>query len=170
MKKSSLIAALATLSIIFTAAIVSAQGAQVPFAGLNLGPESTVEVTADTLSIDQTSGTAIFRGNVVAGIENMRLTADVIEVVYTDDSDAGAGPISRLVATGNVFFSNGEEAAEGDHADLDLETNEIIMTGNVVLTQGKNALSGQKLRINLDTGTAFIEGRVQSIFQTGASE
>ncbi len=147
-----------------------AQGAQVPFAGLKVGANSTVEIAADSLSIDQDSGKAVFSGNVVAGIENMRLSADVVEVVYAAGTEGGTGAISGLIARGNVVFSNGEEAAEGDVADLDLEAGEIVMTGNVILTQGPNALSGQSLRIDLNTGTALIEGRVQTIFQTGESE
>ncbi|PCJ73901.1 MAG: lipopolysaccharide transport periplasmic protein LptA [Rhodobacteraceae bacterium] len=147
-----------------------AQGAQVPFAGLKVGANSTVEIAADSLSIDQDSGKAVFSGNVVAGIENMRLSADVVEVVYAAGTEGGTGAISGLIARGNVVFSNGEEAAEGDVADLDLEAGEIVMTGNVILTQGSNALSGQSLRIDLNTGTALIEGRVQTIFQTGGSE
>ena len=45
----------------------------------------------------------------------------------------------------------------------------VLMEGNVILTQGQNALSGQKLRIDLNAGTAQIEGRVQTIFQTGGN-
>ena len=147
-----------------------AQGAQVPFAGLKVGANSTVEISADSLSIDQNSGTAVFSGNVIVGIDKMRLSADRVEVVYETGTEGGTGAIAGLVASGNVVFSNGVEAAEADFADLNLEAGEIVMTGNVILTQGPNALSGEKLRIDLDTGTAFIEGRVQTIFQTGDSE
>ena len=147
-----------------------AQGAQVPFAGLAIGANSTVEIAADSLAIDQESGTAVFSGDVIAGIENMRLNANRVEVVYQAGTDGGTGAVTGLIAKGNVVFTNGVEAAEGDVADLDLESGIIIMTGNVILTQGQNALSGQKLRIDLNTGSAVIEGRVQTIFQTGESE
>ncbi len=147
-----------------------AQGAQVPFAGLELGKDTKVEVTADTLGIDQQSGKAVFSGNVVIGIQVMRLTADKVEVVYSSKNAGAAGPISTLYATGNVVFTNGAEAAEGNEARINLETNIIIMTGDVILTQGQNALSAQKLRIDLKAGTALLEGRVQTIFQTGTNE
>jgi len=39
-----------------------------------------------------------------------------------------------------------------------------------LITQGENALSGQKITINLSDGSAKVEGRVKTIFQTGASE
>jgi len=169
MKSVTLAACLAILTL-SNIGMALAQGAQVPFAGLSVGANSTVEVSADSLSIDQESGKAIFSGNVIVGIENMRLSADFVEVVYAAGTDGGTGAISGLIAKGNVVFSNGEEAAEGDVANLDLEAGEIVMTGDVILTQGQNALSGQSLRIDLNTGTALIEGRVQTIFQTGGSE
>jgi len=145
-----------------------AQGAQVPFSGLKPGADTQVEVTADTLGIDQTSGKAVFSGNVVIGIDGMRLTADKVEVVYQDLNAAATGAISKLVASGHVVFTNGDEAAEANFADVDLDSGIIIMTGDVILTQGQNALSGQKMRIDLNAGTAKIEGRVQTILKTGA--
>ena len=168
MRKLVFAGVLTALSMLASIDVALAQGAQVPFAGLTLSAASAVEISADSLGIDQKSGKAVFSGNVVAGIENMRLSADRIEVVYSANNTEGTGPISRLIATGHVIFSNGNEAAEGDFAEFNLETNELIMSGNVILTQGRNALSGEKLRINLDTGIALIEGRVQTIFQTGA--
>ena len=138
-----------------------------PFGGLTVGANSTVEVSADSLSIDQNTGLAVFAGGVIVGIDDMRLAADRVEVVYSANSTGGTGPVSALLATGNVVFTNGEEAAEADKADIDLEAGMVIMTGNVILTQGRNALSGEKLRIDLNAGTALIEGRVQTILQTG---
>lgn len=147
--------------------LVFAQGAQVPFEGLGSDGPTTVEVTADSLGIDQATGKAVFSGNVVIGIEGMRLSADKVEIVYSSESTGGGGPVSRLIASGNVVFSNGAEAAEANLAEVDIDAGEVVMTGDVILTQGNNALSGQKLRINLNTGTALIEGGVQTIFQTG---
>lgn len=170
MMKSVTLAAFMAIMSILNIGTALAQGAQVPFAGLEIGANSTVEVTADSLSIDQESGKAVFAGNVVVGIENMRLSSDRVEVEYETGTEGGTGAITGLVAKGHVVFTNGEEAAEGDFADLDLEAGEIVMTGNVILTQGQNALSGQTLHIDLNTGTALMEGRVQTIFQTGDSE
>ncbi len=167
MNKSLAIGLLLGVLAIFPAAHVVAQGAQVPFAALKPGGDKTVEVTADTLGIDQTSGKAVFSGNVVIGIDTMRMTADKVEVVYKDLTAGATGAISVLIATGNVTFTNGSEAAEADYAELDLDAGQIVMTGNVILTQGGNALSGQKMRIDLNAGTAVIEGRVQTILQSG---
>ncbi len=145
-----------------------AQGAQVPFVGLQQDAGSTVEITSESLGIDQKTGKAVFTGDVVVGMDLMRLTADKVEVVYSAESTQGSGPISSIIASGNVIFTNGLEAAEANFADVDLDAGEIVMTGDVILTQGKNALSGQTLHVDLNTGQALIEGGVQTILQTGA--
>lgn len=138
------------------------QGAEMPFAGLPSGVAQDVEVSADALSVDQASKTAVFEGNVQVGVGDLRLTAASVEVVYAEE----AGKISALSASGGVLFSNGRETAEGDTAYYDLVSGQILIEGSVILTQGPSALSGDRLRIDLVAGTARVEGRVQTIFRT----
>lgn len=144
-----------------------AQGATLPFGGLGAGEAKQVEIAADSLSIDQATQMAIFSGNVEAGMGELRLSADRVEVVY--DSESGAGAVRALKATGHVVFVSGEDAAQADTATYELVEGNVLMEGNVILTQGKNALSGQRLRIDLNANTAQMEGRVQTIFQTGGN-
>ncbi len=149
---------------------VLAQGAQVPFAGLSKGEAQTVEVASDGLEIDQAANSAVFIGNVVIGIGELRLSADRVEVLYATGEGAAIGAIRALRANGNVVFTSGGEAAESDTAIYEIEDGNLLMEGNVILTQGPNALSGERLRIDLNAGTAVMEGRVQTIFQTTVSE
>ncbi len=147
-----------------------AQGAQIPFAGLAKGEAQTVEVAADGLEINQAENSAIFSGNVVIGIADLRLAADQVEVIYATGDNAVVGAIVALRASGNVVFTSGGEAAESDTAVYEIEKGNVLMEGNVILTQGPNALSGQRLRIDLNAGTAVMEGRVQTIFRTPGTE
>ncbi len=144
-----------------------AQGAQLPFGTLGAGEAKQVEISADTLSIDQGTQTAVFTGNVVAGMGELRLSADRVEVVY--DTASSTGAVKALRASGNVVFVSGPDSAQADNATYELVAGNVLMEGNVILTQGQNALSGQKLRIDLTAGTAQMEGRVQTIFQTGGN-
>lgn len=154
------------LSLVLTlfAATAFAQGAQVPFGGLQSGEAQQVEIAADSLSIDQATTTAIFSGNVVAGMGALRLSADSVEVLYAQAE--GAGAVRALRAAGNVVFVSGNDSAQADSAVYELVEGNVLMEGNVILTQGANALSGERLRIDLNAGTALMEGRVQTIFQT----
>lgn len=149
---------------------VAGQGAQVPFGGIAKGEAQVVEISADGLTIDQATNSAVFTGNVLVGIADLRLSADRVEVIYATGDDAAVGAIVALRATGNVVFTSGKEAAEADTAVYEIEEGNVLMEGNVILTQGPNALSGQRLRIDLNAGTAVMEGRVQTIFQTQGSE
>ncbi len=144
-----------------------AQGAQVPFGSLSTGSAQQVEISADSLSIDQASKSAVFEGNVVAGMGDLRLSADRVEVIY--DDTGGTGAVKALRASGNVVFVSGSDSAQADSAVYELVAGNVLMEGNVILTQGQNALSGQRLRIDINSGTARMEGRVQTIFQTGGN-
>ncbi|WP_052453522.1 lipopolysaccharide transport periplasmic protein LptA [Celeribacter indicus] len=140
-----------------------AQGAEVAFGGLRHDSSLPVEVSSDQLSVDQSTGKALFSGNVVIGQGALRLAAETVEVVY----GAGGGTIARLLATGGVTITNAGEAAEADQAEYDLESGQVILTGDVLLTQQNNALSGERMVIDLNTGTGRMDGRVKTILQPG---
>ncbi len=155
------------LLLVLTPAITAAQGTQVAFGGLKHDSTQPVEVSSDTLQINQEDGSAVFSGNVVVGQGTMRLSADRVVVVYS----TGDGPrkISKMHATGNVVLVNGAEAAEAADAVYSIDSGNIVMTGNVILTQGQSALSSNKMVVDLNTGQATLEGRVKSILQTGGN-
>jgi len=130
---------------------------------INADPTAPVEITADNLSIDQNSGSAIFQGNVVLGQGDLRLSAGRVQVIYND----AAGDISSLAASGGVTLVTGSEAAEATSATYDLNAGTLVMSGDVLLTQGASAISSDTMRINLSTGAAQMEGRVRTIFSQG---
>ncbi|WP_166417682.1 LptA/OstA family protein [Cochlodiniinecator piscidefendens] len=148
---------------------VLAQGAQVAFGGLQHDASLPVEVTADQLSVDQSDGSAVFSGNVVVGQGSLRLSAGSIRVEYAAGDAQNTGQISKLHASGGVTIVNGAEAAEAEQAVYTIGSSTIVMTGNVLLTQGQNALSANSMVIDLTSGTARMEGRVQTILQSGGN-
>ncbi|MGJ5617641.1 lipopolysaccharide transport periplasmic protein LptA [Sulfitobacter sp. MF3-043] len=142
---------------------VFAQGASVAFGTIRQDTNQPVEVTADNLSVDQSTGTAIFTGNVLIGQGEMRLSAARVLVVYRTDNKG----IARLEATGGVTLVSGPDAAESERADYDIDDGTIVMSGNVLLAQGASALSADKMSVRLSDGTAQMSGRVKTILQTG---
>ncbi|TNF20546.1 MAG: lipopolysaccharide transport periplasmic protein LptA [Rhodobacteraceae bacterium] len=143
-----------------------AQGAEVGFGSIQADPDAPVEVTADNLSVNQNDGTALFTGNVVVGQGEMRLSAPRVLVIYSETRST----IDRLEARGGVTLVSGEEAAEGDAADYDVEAGIIVMTGNVLLTQGGNALTADRMEADLNEGTARMTGRVKTVIQQQSSD
>ncbi len=78
-----------------------AQGFEVAFGSLQEESDLPVEVNADTLSVDQGNGSAVFRGNVVIEQGSMKISAPEVQVFYNDSSSG----ISRLLANGACFLS-----------------------------------------------------------------
>ena len=128
--------------------------------GISADPTAPVEVTADSLTVDQATGTAVFAGNVVIGQGELRIAAGEVRVVYDDAS----GDIAQLSASGGVTFVTATEAAEAQSAEYDLQAGTLVMTGNVLLTQGASALSADSMTVDLKTGAASMQGRVKTTF------
>ncbi len=158
-------------ALVFAAAtnLAAAQGPEVAFGQAKSDSSLPIEVTADSLQVDQTSGTAIFTGNVLVGQGIMRLSAKEVRVEYVMVDGNSTGDIGRVLANGDVTFVNGAEAAEAATADYDVPDGTMVMTGDVILTQGKSVLSGEKLTVNMDDGTGLMEGRVKTIFQNSGT-
>ncbi len=144
------------------AAPVLAQSANVAFGAIKADPSLPVEVTADTLDVNQEDGSAEFLGNVVVGQGEMRLSAKRVLVIYNQE----ASGIERMEATGDVVLVSGPDAAQAERADYTIDSGLIVMTGNVLLTQGQNALTSNKMTVNLITGTAQMVGRVKTILNS----
>lgn len=145
------------------AVAAQAQGTGVALSGLQQDTSLPVEVTADSLQVDQADGSATFSGNVKIVQGELRLAAGEVRVEYAEE----AKTIARLHATGGVTFANQADAAEARDAVYTIDTGTIVMTGDVLLTQGPTVISGQKLVIDLKAGTGMMEGGVQTVFQPG---
>lgn len=131
--------------------------------GMTVDTSAAIEVTADSLSVDQASGLAVFDGSVLIVQGDLRLAAERVEVVYGTDTSQ----IARLIAKGGVTFITAEEAAEAQEADYDVTTGLLILRGDVLLTQGPSAISANEMVINVTDGTAAMEGRVRTVLQQG---
>ena len=95
-----------------------------------------------------------------------RLRANRIEAFTNADSD-----LSRVEASGEVFFVTPTQTLRGDRAVYNLQSAEVVLTGNVIVTQGRNVMTGSRLVYNVRTESARMEGaptpagnRVQGVF------
>ncbi|AOZ68131.1 lipopolysaccharide transport periplasmic protein LptA [Rhodobacter xanthinilyticus] len=153
------------LAVFLMLAPLPASAQQVAFAGLRADTAAAVEVSADSLTVNQADGTAVFTGNVVISQGDMRLKAATVEVEYGADRTR----IARLHASGGVMLASATEAAEAREAVYEVTSGQLVMTGDVLMTQGENVMSGQKLAVDLKTGTGQMDGRVRTILQPGAN-
>ena len=143
-----------------------AQGANIALGTGAFDAGLPVEVTADEFSVDQSSGQAVFAGNVLVVQGEVRLSAGSVTIEYAQDNSTPNG-ISRLLADGGVTFVTATDAAEAQGAVYSVADGTVTMSGDVILTQGQNAISGDRLVVNLSSGTGRMEGRVRTVFSWG---
>ena len=143
-----------------------AQGAQIAFGDTEQNANLPVEVTADNLSVNQADNTAVFTGNVLIGQGEMRLSAPRVLVVYLEDQSG----IERMQASGGVTLVSGEDAAEAQTAEYNIETGLIEMQGDVLLVQGVNALTADRMFVDTKAGTARMSGRVKTVLQPESND
>ncbi len=124
-----------------------------------------VEVTADSLSVDQGSGAAVFEGNVLVVQGDVRMSAGAVEIIYSDDTDGNG--IEELRASGGVTFVTATDAVEAREAVYSIASGTVVLSGDVLLTQGQNAIAGERLTVNLEGGTGQMEGRVRTVIGGG---
>ena len=157
------------LAICMTALLASlgpvAAQTNVDLGGMTVDTSAPIEVTADSLSIDQDTGRAIFDGSVIIIQGDLRVTAGRVEVVYGTDTSE----IAQLLASGGVTFVTLAEAAEAETASYDITTGLLTLEGEVLLTQGASAISAARMVINVTDGTAAMEGRVRTVLQQGGN-
>lgn len=159
---------------LFTCALLAAAASQALAQGasISLGTSAfdtgqPVEVSADSLSVDQRTGEAVFDGNVLVVQGDVRMSAGRILVVYSEDKEGNSSGIDRLVADGGVTFVTAKDAAEAREAVYSVGDGVVTLSGEVLLTQGQNAISGERLVIDLSSGTGRMEGRVRTVFGAG---
>jgi lipopolysaccharide export system protein LptA len=132
------------------------------FGGVSHDSNQPIEVTSDSLRVDQTTGNAVFSGNVIVIQGDLRMAAGEVSVIYgTSDTQQ----VQEVLATGGVLLTRGQDAAEGAQAEYSVETGHVFLSGDVLVTQGRTTIAGDRLNIDLNTGNGTVEGRVRTILQ-----
>lgn len=136
--------------------------------GIGFGGEAhdgnqPVEVTADALSVNRETGSAVFSGNVLIIQGDLRMAAGEVEVIYAE-TDSGTD-IERVLATGGVLVTRGDDAAEGQEAEYLVQDASLTLDGGVLVTQGPTAIAGDRMVIDLETGSGTVSGRVRTTLQ-----
>jgi lipopolysaccharide export system protein LptA len=123
-----------------------------------------IEISADSLEVEQEQQVATFAGNVDAVQGDLVLSADRLRVHYEGKDSAvgiaaGSGNrIRRIDADGNVIIASPEETAEGDEGTYDVRGKLVVLEGAVVLTRGENVIRGERLVMDLVSGKSRIVG------------
>ncbi|MDC0094963.1 hypothetical protein OAI58_01630 [Amylibacter sp.] len=147
-----------TLGLLLLSPKAFSQNASLSLSGANHDINLPVEITANNLSINQTSNSAIFEGTAYVGQGSLRLSADKIVVSYNQDT----GKVTSVEATGKVVFTNGTDIAEAESAIYKIDSGLLSMSGNVLLVQGKSTISGNYLDMDILKNIANLSGNVKT--------
>lgn len=140
---------------------VASAFAQSAVGGGGFDTNQPIEITADSLEVQQANQQAIFEGNVQVVQGEIRMRSNKLVVHYSEKNQSGNGDptnIRQIDATGDVFLSSPRETAQGDKGVYDVTNKQIDLQGNVVLTQGQNVLRGNNLTLDLVSGKSRVEG------------
>ncbi len=161
--------------------LANAGGSRAQTNGGGLGTHDTsqpIEIVADSLTVEQAAGRAVFVGNVQAEQGEMLLRADRLVVFYAlgDDAAAPEQAIRRIEVEGNVTIASAEESAVGDGGFYDVTSARIELVGNVVLTRAANVIRGDRLEIDVEQQIATMSSaadkpageRVRALFRPAA--
>lgn len=152
-----------TLAMLLSIGAASAQDMQLRLGeSLNLS-QRQLEITSETLEVDQETGVSTFSGDVVVSQGDMRLTAQSLRIEYGSTGEDSRQRIDRLVADGGVTMVTEAEAVEARSAIYSLTDQTLEMIGDVVLVQGANILAGERFFADLRTGTGRMSGRVRTL-------
>ncbi|MBY4894297.1 lipopolysaccharide transport periplasmic protein LptA [Rhodobacteraceae bacterium N5(2021)] len=151
---------LALLGFVLLLTQPAAAQVDIGFGGVAFDDRQPVEVTADGLTLDQTTGEAIFTGNVIVVQGDLRMAAGAVRIVY---GTQGNQDVSEVIATGGVLVTRGADAAEGGSARYDVASALLTLSGNVLVTQGPTAISGDSMVVNMRAGNGSVDGRVRTV-------
>jgi lipopolysaccharide export system protein LptA len=137
-----------------------------------------VDITSDSLEVDDERGVFVFRGEVVARQDNATIYSDQLNVYYTrkkadaDETENGrktqSRSIEKIVARGSVRIVQEERVATGERAEYEYTRGSVVLTGSPRVVQGDNTIAGEKITVYLDDERSIVEGgtreRVQATF------
>jgi lipopolysaccharide export system protein LptA len=114
-----------------------------------------IQVTADSLSIEEAKKEATFTGNVVISRPNLTVTAATVVVIY----GSGIDDVQNFDASGSVRIETPGQVATGDRAVFDPKTQILRLTGNVLVQNSAGTIGGAVLTVDLETNNTVFEAR-----------
>ena len=128
--------------------------------GLHFDKNKPIEITANTLVIDDVKNQGNFAGNVNIRQNEFNLSSDNITVIYDrNDGKGDNNKIKKIIALGNVLISSPAEKVTSNKATYDVINEKITLDGDILITRAEGVLSGDIATIDLKTRHIDIKSR-----------
>ncbi len=134
-------------------------------------PPSDLKITSDKMVASKDQSMVEFTGKVKAVRADSVLFADSVKVFFhsSETKKEGQSNVKRILATGNVEYTEGERKAFSDQADYDTAAQTLILTGDQArLLTGKSWITGKKITLFKAQDRVVVESneetRVEAFF------
>jgi lipopolysaccharide export system protein LptA len=121
-----------------------------------------IDITSDTVEVDQKQNKATFKGNVVAKQEDVTLYANTLVMIY----DPETKKLKEIIAIGNVKVVQLDRRATGQKATFDQDKNKVVLDGDAVVREGTNVVRGERITFYVEEERSVVEpgkgGRVST--------
>lgn len=181
-----LVACLATATVVAAAETPATSPSVTPAAGAGAGAASAkkteatapVRISAEAAEYFSGESRIVFTGNVIAVQSDSTLTADRMEVTFSQPERAPGKPAGGIVeaSTGrrilaitalrNVSFrqvdpeTGKERYGTAEKGVYDAERRLVTMTGNPRLWEEKNVIAGEEMTFRIDEKHVVVKGKV----------
>lgn len=134
-------------------------------------PPADLKITSDKMVANKDQSMVEFMGKVKAVRADSVLLADSVKVfLHTSKTQKeGQSKVKRILATGNVEYTEGERKAFSDQADYDTADQILVLTGDHArLLTGKSWITGKKITLFKAQDRVVVESsektRVEAFF------
>lgn len=134
-------------------------------------PPADLKITSDKMVASKDPSIVEFMGKVKAVRADSVLLADSVKVFFhtSETKKQGQSSVKRILATGNVEYTDGERKAFSDQADYDTAEEILILTGEQArLLTGKSWITGKKITLLKAQNRVVVESteetRVEAFF------
>ncbi|WP_394707090.1 LptA/OstA family protein [uncultured Desulfobacter sp.] len=134
-------------------------------------PPADLKITSDKMVASKDQSVVEFMGKVKAVRADSVLLADSVKVFFhtSETKKEGRSNVKRILATGNVEYTEGERKAFSDQADYDTAEEILILTGEQArLLTGKSWITGKKITLFKAEDRVVVEtteeNRVEAFF------
>jgi lipopolysaccharide transport protein LptA len=109
-----------------------------PFAklGSDAADTNSTVITSTRLNFDQQKRMAIFEEHVVVTDPRVKITADKLTVLFSEDNK-----VTAIEAEGNVVIREEEKKATGARARYEVAEGKFVLTGHPMVQSGRDVLS-----------------------------
>jgi len=134
-------------------------------------PPADLKISSDKMVASKDQSMVEFTGKVKAVRADSVLIADSVKVFFhaSETKKEGQSNVKRILAVGNVEYTEGERKAFSDQADYDTTDQILVLTGDQArLLTGKSWITGKKITLFKAEDRVVVESteetRVEAFF------